>query len=377
MALYAGLMSGTSLDGVDGVLADLEPELRRAPRVLAHAHAELPPDLARSLLALNEPGTNELHRAALAGNALMVVYAEVLRQLLADAGCQVDQVQAVGAHGQTVRHCPATDHTLAYTLQLANGALLAELSGMTTVCDFRAADLAAGGQGAPLVPGLHAALFARPDADIAVLNVGGIANLTLLPANGCVRGLDSGPGNVLMDLWCRRVADRPYDAAGALAASGQVQDALLAAFLSEPYFALPPPKSTGRDLFNTDWLAARLRSVATVLPDIGPADVMATLAELTARSVADALHVHLPTATRVLVCGGGAFNTHLMARCQALAPQPQWASTAIQGVPPEQVEAIAFAWLAACRLAGWPASLPAVTGARAARVLGAIYPAPR
>jgi anhydro-N-acetylmuramic acid kinase len=376
MALFAGLMSGTSLDGVDGVLAELDPEFRRPPRVLVHAHAILPSDLAQTLLALNEPGANELHRAARAGNALMVVYADVMRQLLADAGCDAGQVQAVGAHGQTVRHCPAADHTQAYTLQLANGALLAELTGITTVCDFRAADLAAGGQGAPLVPGFHAAVFGHRGRDIAVLNIGGIANLTLLSATGAVHGLDTGPGNVLMDLWCRRMTGRPYDDGGAMAASGQVHGALLAAFLSDPYFALPPPKSTGRDRFNAGWLDAWLGSVTPASAPIAAADVMTTLAELTARSVADVLHAQLPTAQQVLVCGGGAFNAHLLARCQALSRPATWSSTAAEGVPPDQVEALAFAWLAARRLTGQVSSLPSVTGARAARVLGAIYPAP-
>ncbi|MFT3817728.1 MAG: anhydro-N-acetylmuramic acid kinase [Rubrivivax sp.] len=374
MTLFAGLMSGTSLDGVDGVLADFDPQTLRPRQVLAHAHAALPEALAAELLALNQTGPDELHRAALAGNALAAVYADVLARLLGSAGCRAGEVAAVGAHGQTVRHRPQDFSGPGYTIQLLPGAWLAELSGLIVVCDFRSADLAAGGQGAPLVPAFHAACFAAPEAS-AVLNVGGIANLSLLPADGGpVRGFDTGPGNVLMDLWMRRVGGQPYDADGRLAARGRVLPALLSALQAEPYFALPPPKSTGRDLFHAQWLEARLQAAGC---NAAPAeDVMATLAELTARSVAEALQRELPQAWRLRVCGGGAFNGHLMARWRALLPGLDVATTAADGVPPDQVEALAFAWLAACRLAGRSASLPAVTGARAARVLGAVYAAP-
>ncbi len=374
MTLFAGLMSGTSLDGVDGVLADFEPQSLRPRQVLAHAHAALPEALAAELLALNQSGPDELHRGALAGNALAVVYAEVLSKLLDGSGRRADEVAAVGAHGQTVRHRPQAFGGPGYTIQLLPGAWLAELSGLTVVCDFRSADLAAGGQGAPLVPAFHAACFAAPEAS-AVLNVGGIANLSLLPADDSpVRGFDTGPGNVLMDLWMRRTGGQPYDADGRLAAQGRVLPALLAALQAEPYFALPPPKSTGRDLFHAPWLDARLQAAGCAA--VPAADVMATLAELTARSVVEALQRELPQARRLRVCGGGAFNGHLMARWRSLLPGVDIATTAADGVPPDQVEALAFAWLAACRLAGRGASLPAVTGARARRVLGAVYAAP-
>jgi anhydro-N-acetylmuramic acid kinase len=374
VTLFAGLMSGTSLDGVDGVLADFDPQSLRPRQVLAHAHAALPEALAAELLALNQSGPDELHRAALAGNALAAVYAEVLARLLDSSRGRAAEVAAVGAHGQTVRHRPQDFGGPGYTIQLLPGAWLAELSGLTVVCDFRSADLAAGGQGAPLVPAFHAACFAAPEAT-AVLNVGGIANLSLLPADGsAVRGFDTGPGNVLMDLWMRRVGRQPYDADGRLAAQGQVLPALLSALQAEPYFALPPPKSTGRDLFHAQWLDARLQAAGCSAAPA--ADVMATLAELTAHSVAEALQRELPQARRLRICGGGAFNGHLMARWRALLPGVDVATTAADGVPPDQVEALAFAWLAACRLAGRSASLPAVTGARAARVLGAVYAAP-
>ena len=374
MTLFAGLMSGTSLDGVDGVLADFDPETLRPRRVLAHAHAALPEALAAELLALNQSGPDELHRGALAGNALAAVYAEMLTRLLNGSGRRAAEVAAVGAHGQTVRHRPQAFGGPGYTIQLLSGATLAERSGLAVVCDFRSADVAAGGQGAPLVPAFHAACFAAPEPS-AVLNVGGIANLSLLPADDSpVRGFDSGPGNVLMDLWMHRAAGRPYDAGGRLAAGGRVLPALLQALQAEPYFALPPPKSTGRDLFHAAWLEARLQAAGAAAARVE--DVMATLAELTATSVAEALRRQLPQARRLRVCGGGAFNDHLMTRWRALLPGVDVATTAADGVPPDQVEALAFAWLAACRLAGRSASLPAVTGARAPRVLGAIYAAP-
>ncbi len=374
MGLYIGLMSGTSLDGVDGVLARFDDHSQRPQAVLAHVHAPLPVPLADVLLALNRSGPDELHRAARAAQALMRVYADVTRSLLQAAGSDARAVRALGAHGQTVRHHPQAGDGPGYTLQLANGALLAEWTGIETVCDFRSADMAAGGQGAPLVPAFHAACLADPAQDSAVLNVGGIANLTLLPVHGPVGGFDTGPGNLLMNLWCRRLGAGDYDRDGLIAARGQVLPALLAQMLSDPYFRQPPPKSTGRDQFHADWLDAQLQAAGSAGAD--GADVMATLAELTARSVAEALNAHLPSARRLLVCGGGTFNRHLMARWRDLLPQLAVHGSDAAGVPPDQVEALAFAWLAACRLAGRPASLPAVTGAQAARVLGAVYAAP-
>lgn len=396
MALFAGLMSGTSMDGVDGVLAHFDEHSQRPGAVLAHASRPMPDALALELLALNSrDGRDELHRAALAGQALMQLYAEVVQDLLAAAGRTPADVVALGAHGQTVRHQPqppthahAHAHALAhphsgYTLQLANGALLAELTGIDTVCDFRAADVAAGGQGAPLVPAFHAACLSDPAGDVAVLNVGGVANLTLLPAAGAVGGFDTGPGNLLMDLWCAQTGGGRYDRDGAIAAAGRVQPALLQQMLAEPYFALPAPKSTGRDLFHAEWLQRQLQAAgladaaeSAAAGSATQADVMATLAELTARSVVEALQAALPGARRLIVCGGGAKNGALMRRWQQLLPGVAVLDSAAVGLPSDQVEALAFAWLAACRIARRPASLPAVTGARGARVLGAVYPAP-
>jgi anhydro-N-acetylmuramic acid kinase len=368
--LYIGLMSGTSLDGVDGVLADLSGSL---PRVQAHVHQPFEPALRAELLALNAPGPDELHRCALAGNAVARAYAGIVAALLAGSGLGPGQVRALGAHGQTVRHRPGAFDGTGYTAQLLNGALLAESCGIDVVCDLRSRDLAAGGQGAPLVPAFHAALFGRPGMAAAVLNIGGIANLTLLGEHaGDVRGFDCGPGNALMDAWCEHHTGRPYDADGLWAASGRVDPELLDALLAEPYFALAPPKSTGRDLFHRGWLEAALRASAA---KPSPADVQATLAELTARAAADALRRFAGNARELQVCGGGAFNGHLMHRLARLLPGVEVASTASRGVPPDQVEALAFAWLAQRFVERQPGNLPAVTGARGPRVLGALHPA--
>ncbi len=366
MAWFIGLMSGTSLDGVDGVLAQVEGNSTLQSRV--HAHQVFAPALRDELLQLNRSGRDELHRAALAANALADVYADVVVRLLASAGLRPADVTAIGAHGQTVRHRPKEFDGHGYTVQLINGALLAELSGIDVVCDFRSRDVAAGGQGAPLVPAFHAACFARPGQHIAVLNLGGIANLTLLRADGEVLGFDTGPGNLLMDLWCQRHRGMPYDEGGRWAASGRVDAALLQSMLCEPYFSRLPPKSTGRDLFDAAWLDR--------YPAPEPADMMATLTELTASSVVQALQRHGGEATELLVCGGGAFNTLLMSRLRdLLGAAVGMHSTAAVGVPPDQVEALAFAWLASAFVARRAGNLPAVTGATGPRVLGALYPA--
>jgi anhydro-N-acetylmuramic acid kinase len=361
-ALYIGLMSGTSLDGVDGVLFDAN---RLA--VTGHVHNPFPAALREELLALNAPGDNELHRAALAANAVARAYADVVAQLLEATGTRRDQVAALGAHGQTVRHRPGSPD--GYTTQLLNGALLAEQAGIDVVCDLRSRDVAAGGQGAPLVPAFHRAVFGAADADVAALNLGGISNLSLLFADGCTGGFDCGPANCLMDGWIARHQGRPFDADGAWAATGRVSTALLATLLAEPFFALPPPKSTGRDLFHLGWLQARLT------PGLAPEDVQATLLELTARSVADALRAQMPGAGALIVCGGGARNGQLMKRLADLLPGVRVTSSVDRGLPVDQVEAAAFAWLAMCFVARQPGNLAAVTGAAGPRVLGALYPA--
>lgn len=372
--LYLGLMSGTSLDGVDGVVAGFGST---TPQVLGHLHQPFEPALRRELLALNTTAPDEIHRSALAANGVARAYAGVVDGLLRSCGLAPADIRAIGAHGQTVRHRPLAHDGTGYTVQLLNGALLAERSGIDVVCDLRSRDLAAGGQGAPLVPAFHAALFGRPGQSGAVLNVGGIANLTLLGADPAeVRGFDCGPGNALMDGWCERHTGRAFDDDGHWAASGKVDTKLLARLLAEPYFALPPPKSTGRDLFHAEWLEAALGAATrSGLRPVPAADVQATLAELTARAAMDALAHHGQGAQQLLVCGGGAFNGHLMRRLSALAPGVQVRSTAARGVPPDQVEALAFAWLARRFVERLPGNLPSVTGARGPRVLGVLHPA--
>ncbi len=368
--LYIGLMSGTSLDGVDGVLADFSGPF---PHVLAHASGAFPAWLRAEMLALNRSGSDELHRSALAANALVRVYAGVVTGLLHSSGQPAAAVRAIGAHGQTVRHRPGEFDATGYTLQINNPALLAELTGIDVVADFRSRDVAAGGQGAPLVPAFHQAVFGASGERAAVLNLGGIANLTVLgagPTSG-VLGFDCGPGNVLLDSWCLRHRGLAFDADGAWAASGRVQPALLAQWLSEPYFAKAPPKSTGRDLFNLDWLLDQLGDRSTLAPQ----DVQATLTELTARSCAAALRTHGPDSAVLIVCGGGALNGQLMHRLQAHLPACRVESSNKHGLPPLQVEATAFAWLARRTTRRETGSLQSVTGAQGARVLGAIYPA--
>lgn len=375
MAWFIGLMSGTSLDGVDGVLAwapEAAPAAQAAPlESRGHAHRPFAEALRAELLALNSSGPNELHRAALAANGLMVVYAEVVTQLLLDAGLTPRDIRVLGAHGQTVRHRPGEFDGLGYTCQLVNGALLAERTSIDVVCDFRSRDVAAGGQGAPLVPAFHAACFAQAGVCVAVLNLGGIANLTVLAPEGQVLGFDCGPGNLLMDLWCQKHLGQPFDEGGGWAAGGHVDEVLLNSLLQEPYFARRPPKSTGRDLFDAAWLEKRLGRATT-----SPQDVMATLSELSSRAVVDDLHRHAPHCQELLVCGGGAFNDHLMSRLSALlGPAVRVRSTAAMGLPPDQVEAMAFAWLARAQVLRQAGNLPGVTGAAGPRVLGALYPA--
>jgi anhydro-N-acetylmuramic acid kinase len=309
MSLYIGLMSGTSMDGVDGVLAEFSDTATSGSspmmRVLADAHSAMPATLGAELLALNTSGADELHRGALAASALARLQSEVVGQLLEAAGVAAADVRALGSHGQTVRHRPGEFDDTGYTVQLNNPALLAELCGIDVVCDFRARDVVAGGQGAPLVPAFHEAVFGGAPQARAILNLGGIANLTLLPSDTTrsVRGFDCGPGNALLDHWCRLQTGQPYDEDGRWAATGRVDEALLAELLSDPYFRKPPPKSTGRDLFNAGWLSAAM--VASASATTTPADVQATLLELTARTVTDALATEAPRTLELLVCGGG------------------------------------------------------------------------
>lgn len=373
-ALFIGLMSGTSLDGVDAVLVDLAPAAPLRLQVLAHHAQPFGDALRQELLALNQGGPDELHRAALAANALSAIYAEAVAALRNSLGGWPGPVRAIGAHGQTVRHRPGEFDGVGYTIQLLNGALLAERTGIDTVCDFRSRDLAAGGQGAPLVPAFHAAMFDRPGCAQALLNLGGIANLTLLDGAGGINGFDCGPANVLMDGWCEQHLGTRFDEGGRWAAGGTVHPPLLQRLLSEPFFSRPPPKSTGRDLFHAGWLAQALADTPSIR-HLPPQDVQATLLELTACSAAQALLATQPGTTRLRVCGGGALNDQLLSRLRTLLPAIDVQTTAVEGLPPLQVEAAAFAWLAQAHVCRAPSNHPAVTGARGPRILGALYPA--
>ena len=375
--LFLGLISGTSADGIDAALVRFASADAHARCELVHGHTYRWDDELRArLVALGQGGDcNSLDELGTLDVRIAEAFADAALQLLAAAGVAATQVRALGSHGQTVRHRPAGaafDGRWPFTLQLGDGNLIAETTGIATVADFRRRDVAAGGHGAPLLPALHAALLRVQDETRAVLNLGGIANLTLLPRLGAatpVRGFDTGPANALLDAWCERHHGTAFDADGAFAASGRVDDALLARLLAEPWFTLPPPKSSGREQFHLDWVAARLQGSEAAQ------DVQATLLELTAASVAAALLAQQPDTQRLLACGGGVHNPVLLHRIAARLPGVQVESTAVHGVDPDFVEAMGFAWLARETLAGRPGNLADVTGARGPRVLGALHPA--
>nr|WP_225561524.1 anhydro-N-acetylmuramic acid kinase [Rhodanobacter sp. DHB23] len=366
--MYLGLISGTSVDGIDAALVSFE---QGQPRLLAARTHPWPAALRERILAVAQGETAiDLDAFGRLDIALGHGFAEAALVLLKESGTPAAAVRAIGSHGQTLRHRPTGEY--AFTLQLGDPATIAERCGIDVVADFRRADVAAGGQGAPLLPAVHAMLLAHPGHTRVVLNLGGIANITVLGADGHVTGFDTGPANGLMDAWCLRHRGEAFDRDGAFAACGKVDDTLLDALLADPYFTLPPPKSTGREHFHLDWLATHPR-VAT----LAPADVQATLLELSARSVAEAIARHAPDAEDVLACGGGVHNDALMRRLADLLSPRTLASTAAFGVDPDFLEATAFAWLARQRLLGLPGNLPAVTGARGPRQLGAIHAAPR
>lgn len=362
MPLYIGLMSGTSLDGLDIALV----EQGEQQRLLATHYLPMPAELGRQLLELCRSGEDEIARSALAEQQWAALAAQGIDALLQRERLSARQIRAIGNHGQTVRHEPKRG----FSVQLGNHALLAELTGICVVGDFRRRDVAAGGQGAPLVPAFHQALFGNAQRR-AILNVGGFSNLTLLAPQQPVRGFDCGPGNVLLDAWIRHHRQQPFDRDGAWAASGQVHEGLLGQLLGDAYFAMRGPKSTGREHFNLDWLQAQLQA----WPGVPAVDVQATLLELTARSIAAALQDSLTDAEELLVCGGGAHNRRLLQRLAARLPGCTVASTDSRGLPADWIEAMAFAWLAHRCLEGLPGNCPEVTGARGARILGAIYPA--
>jgi anhydro-N-acetylmuramic acid kinase len=353
-------MSGTSLDGIDAVLVDLSQ-----PKPLQLAKYYLPFDdaLKNALLALHLPSHNELHQSQVIGNQLARMYASAVTTLLAQVKSSNKEIQAIGCHGQTIRHCP--EH--GYTLQIGNAALIAELTGLTVVSDFRSRDIAAGGQGAPLVPSFHDHVLRHPDIHRVIVNIGGISNLTNLPPDAATTGFDCGPGNLLMDAWIMQHQGRPHDDMGTWAASGKVLPALMEQMLAEPFFSLPPPKSSGRDLFNLAWLHNKLQGNEIA------ADIQATLLELTCQSLAQAIRQHCLGAKEIYLCGGGAHNQTLYNRLAALLPDYSMNTTGALGVDGDYLEALAFAWLAQQTLHGKPANLPQVTGAKHSCILGAIY----
>lgn len=385
--VYFGLMSGTSMDGVDGIAVEFRAG--ETPRVLADAFVGFSDGLRQALFALQQPGENEIEREALAASALAARYAVCCHELLRGGNVAPARVRAIGVHGQTVRHRPE----MGYTKQINNPALLAEMTHIDVIADFRSRDVAAGGQGAPLVPAFHAEIFGADDETRVVCNLGGISNITVLPpariratsredgVNGggadgeAIRGFDCGPANVLLDEWAQRHLGAPYDEGGRFAASGTVHQSLLNVLLDEPFFEQAPPKSTGRDLFNAQWLDAKLAGFGA----LAPADIQATLAALTAVSVAREIERHAAGCRAVYVCGGGARNPQLLKALQYALDRSCVSGVSVMttdalGVPPHHVEALAFAWLAMRCVERTAGNLPAVTGAAGERVLGAIYP---
>lgn len=370
-SLYIGLMSGTSLDGIDAVLAKIEASGEAS--LLDSVSIAFSPELRKALLDLQTPGPNEIHRENQAGNALASAYADAVKQLLTLAKLSPADISAIGAHGQTIRHQADLAHHLAYTHQTLNPALLAELTGIDVIADFRSRDLAAGGHGAPLVPAFHAQQFAT-DKDIAVLNLGGIANLTLLPKDGEVKGFDCGPGNMLMDAWIADQQGHAFDENGTWALQGKVSQALLLRMMTDSFFAKAPPKSTGRDDFHLEWLHKQIGS-----DNINAEDVQATLLQLTVDSALQALERYAPQTQTLIICGGGTRNIALLdlfkARAENLFKNSlEIVTSDALGIDPQLVEGLAFAWLAWAHKAKRPANLPAVTGAKGPRILGACYP---
>ncbi|HEX5352550.1 MAG TPA: anhydro-N-acetylmuramic acid kinase [Rhodanobacteraceae bacterium] len=362
LPLYLGLISGTSADGIDAALARFIP----AFKIIATGTFPYPEKIRSNVLALaRNAATVTLDDYGHLDVELGECFAQAALDLLRHAGTDAQQVAAIGSHGQTVCHRPSGRHP--FTLQLGDPNVIAERTHITTVADFRRADVAAGGQGAPLLPALHAAVLADPSAPRAILNLGGIANVTLLIPGRPVLGFDTGPANCLLDAWSLRQRGTPRDEGGAWARNGRVDAALLQHLLDDPYFTAPPPKSTGREYFNLDWLDARLRT------GIGPAEVQATLLQLSARSIADALRTHARETHELYACGGGVHNTALMHALRAELPDVRVDTTAALGLDPDFVEAVGFAWLARARLENLPGNLPSVTGAHGPRVLGAIH----
>lgn len=368
--LFIGLISGTSMDALDCALVDLSS---KRPRLIDYHSPPIPAELQTRILALCGEGENQVAALGELDVELALLFAEAVNCLLMKNGLRAADISAIGSHGQTIRHRPRhspSDAALPFTLQICDPNTLCERTGITVVADFRRKDMAAGGQGAPLVPAFHLEAFHSSDIDRVVLNIGGIANISVLPADRSWKpGFDTGPGNVLMDWWIGESQGRRFDEAGRWAASGRPDEALLARLQDDPYFRLPPPKSTGRELFNATWLRARLSAHGSV---VAPADLQATLLELSCRSIADAIRGQLSKG-EIIVCGGGAHNSQLLARLAALLPGFRVASSEAFGIAPDCVEAMAFAWLASKTLAREVLDIGYITGARHPNILGGVW----
>lgn len=358
--LYIGLMSGTSADGIDAALVDLG---KTQPRLIASYYQAYSPELRRDIFALNQSGPDEINRMGELDVKLGKLFATSVNTLLNQQAIKASHICAIGSHGQTIRHYPAKH----FTLQIGDPNIIAAETGITTIADFRRRDMALGGQGAPLVPAFHQAIFTKKNVNRVIVNIGGIANATILSANGTIFGFDTGPGNTLLDAWAELYLHQPHDKNGEWAAKGKVHVDILNNLLNDPFFILPPPKSTGREYFNLNWLQKFLPT------KIKHSHVQATLVELTAQSILDAITQHF-SAGEIFICGGGVHNEFLMSRLRELASQNYTIdSTAKLGVDPDWVEAIAFAWLAKQTLKKKPGNIPAVTGASKPALLGGIY----
>jgi anhydro-N-acetylmuramic acid kinase len=365
--LYIGLMSGTSMDGIDAVLARFE---QNRVHVLGHSNTSWPKKLRQQLKLLAQPGNNEIDLLGRTDLAIADHFADAVAGLLSQCGITSSQIAAIGSHGQTIRHRPELSPP--FTLQIGDPNRLAERTGITVVCDFRRRDMAAGGQGAPLAPGFHAAALSAADEVRVILNLGGIANITVLPKSNIdnIIGFDTGPANTLLDHWSLRCNGQDYDHAGVWAASGTAHQPLLKQMLEDEYFGRPPPKSTGPEYFSPQWLAEKIGSER-----INNADVQATLSALSARSIADAIKKYAPDCARVIACGGGTRNRDLMRRLGEQLHSCPLETSSAHGIEPDQIEATAFAWLAYRTMNHLSGNIPSVTGASHPVILGGIYPA--
>ncbi|MCB1615667.1 MAG: anhydro-N-acetylmuramic acid kinase [Pseudomonadales bacterium] len=365
-SIFIGLMSGTSVDGVDCVAVDFR---QNTLSIINTAFTQYPDNIRKQITGLFQPGSDEIRRTGELDIVLGALYADAVLDLISKSKIRPANIAAIGCHGQTVRHCPPSDSRLGFTLQIGNPHIIAQKTGITTIADFRSADMASGGQGAPLVPAFHRAVFHSSKKDRVILNIGGIANITILKKNGSVYGFDTGPGNTLLDNWIQKTLGEHYDKNGDWSAGGQMHKELLKNLLSDTYLQAPAPKSTGPEHFNLGWLQKKLADFQAI-PD---RDIQATLVHLTAESITTAINTLDETVDEVFVCGGGSHNTHLMQTIQNKLLPITVDTTSSLGVDADWVEAVAFAWLAKCRIEMKPGNLPLVTGARRPAILGAIY----